>query len=156
MIIKEGMMILNKQIIGRDILYNDNIESNKKIILWDVINIRNEQDIIIKFISSNSKDKQGIRIAVDVGNGYIEVMNEKSKGIKLWKNLSPEEIHLKCFCEKGLISIYNIWDKGRGVRSQTDFAGMLVERNENRIIYRCNNGTLDSKFDELVFEIELL
>lgn len=36
------------------------------------------------------------------------------------------------------------------------FAVMLVERNGNKITYRCNNGLLDTNFDELVFEIELL
>lgn len=47
--------------------------------------------------------------------------------------------------------------KGRGGRrSQMDSCGMLVERKENTIVYKCNDAGFQSDFDKLIFEIELL
>lgn len=145
-----------KYVIGKERIYNNFFENRKDIVRWDVLSVKKEQEIKLKFISTNSKNKQGVRIAVDVGKGYVELDGDRAKGMKIWGDDNSKEIYVKCFAPEGLISIYNVWDKGNGLSSQTDFAGMLIERNGNKITYRCNNGLLDTNFDELVFEIELL
>lgn len=124
---------------------------------WEVLSVKKEQEIEFKFISSNSNFRQGVRIAIDYGKGEFEINNMKLKKFYLWNDTAPEIVKIKCLSQEGLVSIYNVWETERGqMKGQMDFSGMLVERNGNKITYSCNNGLLDTNFDELVFEIELL
>lgn len=146
-----------KYVIGKEILYNDFFENRKDVILWDVIKTKKEQEIEFKFISTNSDFRQGVRIAVDYGKGEFEVNDIRLREFYLWNDTAPEIVKIKCLSQEGLISIYNVWETERKkTEEQMPFSGMLVERNGNKITYRCNNGLLDTNFDELVFEIELL
>ena len=61
---------MNKQ-IGREKFYNDVFEGRKDVVNWEVLNIKKEQELNLEFVSTNSKFKQGVRIAVDAGEGYI-------------------------------------------------------------------------------------
>ena len=122
--------------------------------MWDVIEINNEQSLKIRFISKNSKNRQGIRLAIDAGDGHIEVNRISSKGVELWEDTAPKEFTCKCFTNEGLLSVYNIWDKGKGRQSQLLTSGMLVEIKGNTYTYNCNDYGYDTNFDKLIFSIE--
>lgn len=145
--------------IGTKRIYNNLFDSTERVVHWEVLSIKKEQEICIEFISTNSKYRQGIRLGVDVGDGYVEVNSIKSKGMQLWEDNCPQEIKIKCISSEGKISIYNIFDMGSergGIKSQMDSCGMLVEEQGKCRIYRCNDVGFESDFDKLVFKIKLL
>lgn len=149
-----------ERIFGKERLYNKEFakNGNKNIVLWDVLNIRNEQELTLKFISTNSKYIQGIRLAIDVGQGYIEINGVRDKAIYLWEDECHSSVKIKCHSSEGLLSIYNLFDLGRGrggIMSQADSCGMIVENVDGKIIYHCNDTGFETKFDKLVFQIEL-
>lgn len=119
--------------------------------MWDVLKIDNEQTIKLTFISKNSKNRQGVRLGIDVGEGYIEVNGLKSKSIELWVDTAPKEVLCKCVSSEDLLSVYNIWDKGKGRQSQLLTSGMILEEKDNKIIYYCNDYGFETDFDKLVF-----
>ena len=45
---------------------------------------------------TNSKYKQGVRIAIDFGEGYIEINGIKSKEFQLCEDTCPHNIIMKC------------------------------------------------------------
>lgn len=146
---------------GRERIYNKEFEKkgSKPVIRWEVLEIEKEQDIYFEFIKTNSKYKQGVRFAIDVGEGYIEVNDIQAKGIQLWEDTCPGRIKLRCVSSEGKLSIYNIFDVGverGGVKSQVDSSGMLVEECDGYKIYKCNDAGFETSFDKLVFRIELL
>lgn len=146
--------------IGRKRIYNTIFENYKNVVHWEVLNIKNQQEFILKFVSTNSKYRQGIRLAIDVGEGYIETNDIRSKEMYLWEDTVPQQqIHVNCVSEEGLLSIYNVFDLGkeRGERrSQVDSCGMIVKQNANVYRYLCNDVGFETNFDKLIFEIELL
>lgn len=145
--------------IGKKRIYNTNFENIENVVQWEVLNIKNEQEFHLKFVSTNSKYRQGIRLAIDAGDGYIEINNIRSKELYLWEDTAQKCVLVKCISEEGVLSIYNVFDLGKergGRRSQMDSCGMLVERKENTIVYKCNDVGFQSDFDKLIFEIELL
>lgn len=147
--------------IGKERIYNKEYEKMgcKSVVRWDVLEIEKEQDVYLEFLSTNSKYKQGIRLAIDVGEGYIEVNDVQSKIIHLWEDTCPKSVKLKCISSEGKLSIYNIFDMGAergGFRSQMDSSGMLVELNDGYIVYRCNDAGFKTDFNSLEFRIKLL
>lgn len=148
-----------KREIGAERIYNRQFGISEKVVHWEVLSIKNKQDVYLEFISTNSKYRQGIRLGVDTGEGYIEVNGIKSKGVQLWEDTCPSKIKIKCVSSTGKLSIYNIFDLGLGqggVQSQADSCGMIVEELEDCKIYRCNDVGFKSDFDKLVFKIQLL
>lgn len=145
--------------IGRKRTYNKNFPDINPV-HWDVLNINVEQELCIDFISTNSQYKQGIRLAVDVGDGYFEIDGKNyGKQIRLWEDTCPSKVHIKCVSTEGLLSVYNIYDKGKnqgGIRSQMDSCAMIVERTNSKILYKCNDVGFVSNFDKLIFQIEFL
>ena len=146
-----------KDKIGRKRLYNTRDFSREDVVRWDVLNIKPEQEINLEFISTNSKLRQGVRMAVDAGEGYLEVNGIKAKGMQLWKYNSPKVVKIKCVSDTGLLSVYNIFeDEDGSTNSQMYKSGMLIEEQGNKLIYRCNDYGDEGDFDSLVFQIELL
>ncbi|MPN17813.1 hypothetical protein SDC9_165168 [bioreactor metagenome] len=142
--------------VGKQKIYNNSFEGRNDVLMWDVLEINNEQLLKIKFISKNSKNRQGIRLAIDVGDGYIEVNGIANKGVELWEDTAPKEFICKCFSNEGMLSVYNIWDKGKGRQSQLLTSGMIVDAKENIYTYHCNDYGYDTNFDKLIFSIEML
>ena len=147
-----------KDLIGRERLYNTEDFNRDDVVLWDVLNVKPEQEIYLKFISTNSKHRQGVRIAVDVGEGYLEVNGVRAKGMQLWEYNSPKVVKIKCVTDSGLLSVYNIYERRSDgtVMSQMYKCGMLIEEQGNKRIYRCSENSDEGNFDRLVFQIELL
>jgi hypothetical protein len=146
---------MNKQ-IGRERYYNKAFENRNDVVKWEVLHIEKEQELNLEFISTNSKFKQGVRIAVDVGEGYIEVLGQKAKGVMLWQDNSPKIVNIKCFSSEGLLSIYNIWERDGSYNSLLLASGMVIEKKEKKIIFNCNDSGLETNFDKLIFQIELI
>lgn len=139
--------------LPKEPIYNDVFKDRKNVILWDVQKIKNGQFIKVVFISTNSPRKQGIFLMTDKG---IEVNGVVSPSIDLWEDTAPKEVICKCYTNNGLLNIYNIWEK-QGMRSsQAHTSGMLLEYNENKIIYHCNDFGFETDFDRLVFSIEFI
>jgi hypothetical protein len=147
--------------IGKKRDYNKYYEERgyKSVVRWEVLNIAEEQDIYLEFVSTNSKYKQGIRLAIDTGKGYIEIDGEQYKGVRLWEDTCPKSIKFRCVSSEGKLSIYNIFDMGPergGVHSLVDSSGMLVEEIDGYIVYRCNDVGFKTEFNSLEFRIKLL
>lgn len=153
-----GRELLNE--IGTKTLLNNNFaEYEKDVLLWDVITIKPKQKLLFRIISTNSKYKQGVRLAIDVGEGHLEVNGIQAKGVHLWEDTCPEEIQIDCNSPAGFLSVYNIFDIGPergGVRSQVPSSGMVLEKRKNLYRYCCNDAGFETNFDKLIFEIELI
>jgi hypothetical protein len=137
--------------VGKERIFNKAFENRSDVIKWDVQKITDGQKIKIKIISTNSNKKQGIRIALDKG---IEIQGNIYQSLQLWEDTIPEEVICTCHTEDGLLSVYNMWDKGKGPDSQSHTSGMLLEELNNVLIYRCNDIGFETNFDKIVFTIE--
>ena len=150
-----------KGIVGREKIYNNLFAGVEKdtAIQIDVLNIKKEQELILEFISSNSKYPQGVGLALYEGDGYIEINEQRAKQMAIWKDTAPKKNRIFCFSTEGLVSVYNMYNIGvgrSGVRKQMSSCGMLVEQKGNKVIYRCNDEGFEPKFDALVFSIEII
>lgn len=137
------------------------VNCKDEVIKWEVLTINKTQHIKVRFISVNSDNRQGIRLAIDAGDGKLTANGQSGKSIELWEAECSCEIELECFSENGFLSVYNIFEKqswtGKKEKySQMDYSGMILEKKGNIYRYRCNNAILESEFDKIVFEIELL
>ena len=139
--------------IGKEKITNKAFEGRNDVIKWDVQKICNGQNIKVTFVSKNSPKKQGIRLATDKG---IEVNGQIFQSIQLWDDTAPKEVCCKCYTEDGCLSIYNMWDKGKGPESQSHSSGMLITETDNIITYKCNDIGFETNFDKLIFTIEKL
>ena len=145
-----------KTSIGKKRLYNKNYEGMDNVVHWDVLNIKCKQDFYLDFINTNSQYKQGVRLAVDVGEGYVEVGGYKAKGVYIWEDSFDDRIKIKCYSPEGLLSIYNVFERNEKRMTLTDSCGMLVETTGNKTLYKCNDYGFEPNFDKLIFQIELL
>lgn len=139
--------------IGKVRVMNQAFEGRTDVIKWDIQKITNGQILKITFVSKNSPKRQGVRIATDKG---IEVNGEVFPSIQLWEDTAPKEVVCKCYTEDGFLSIYNMWDKGKGPESQSHSSGMLIKEDGNILVYQCNDIGFETNFDKLVFTIEKL
>lgn len=147
--------------LGKKRLINSEFEnSENEVILWEVLPIKKEQHIKVRFVSINSENRQGIRLAIDAGKGTLTTNGVTGRAFELWADECPEEFEVECCSEDGYLSIYNVFERNeQGImrrHSQMAFSGMILEQNVNTYRYNCNNARLNQTFDKLVFEIELL
>jgi hypothetical protein len=156
---------MNKKLpdsFGKERLYNEYFEEQQdKVILWEVLPIQNNGRIKVRFLSVNSDNRQGIRLAIDAGKGSLTINGESAKQFDLWEDTCPKEFEVKCESDEGYLSVYNIfeeldWTGKKRRNSQMPYSGMILEQSGNTYRYSCNNAKLNSEFDKLVFEIELL
>ena len=148
--------------VGRKRLYNSTYKEKfgrEDVVHWDAIPIKTEQELLLEFVSTNSSYLQGIRLAIDAGEGTLEVNGIKARGMEFWEDTCPPKALIKCTSSEGLLSVYNLLHLGRtprDIRSLTGSFGMLVEQHANEYTYRCNSYSFDGDFDHLVFRITLL
>lgn len=129
--------------------FND--KGREDVIKWEVQSIADGQEVKIIFLSKNSPYRQGIWFKTDK---RIEVMGQNFSSIELWEDTAQNELVLKCLTSNGVLSFYNIWDKGEGKKSQLYSSGMVCEHQDNKVIYNCNDIGFETSFDKLVFSIE--
>ena len=138
---------------GKQRIYSKAFEGRDDIVKWDVRPISDGQIIKITFLSKNSPYEQGVRIATDRG---IDVNGQVFPGVRVWYNPESKEVTHRCLTRDGLLSVYNVWDRGSGVMSLLHTSGMVIEEKGNLLIYHCNDSGLETSFDKLVFSIEFL
>ncbi len=147
--------------LGKKRIYNRNFEDvEKEIIRWEVLSINNKQHLKIRFISVNSENRQGIRLAIDAGNGTLTTNDITGRAFELWEDECPKEFEIECSSDEGYLSVYNIFERDeQGImrrNSQMAYSGMILEQKGNIYRYYCNDTGKNTDFDKLVFEIELL
>jgi hypothetical protein len=141
-----------REIAGKRRIYNTSgFADRNDVILWDIMNVRDGERLKLIFESQNAEHEQGVRLACD---GGVTVNNATGKGVRLWYDHAPRVVEFVCHTADGFLSLYNIWDQGRGPQSQLHTSGMLVEELPNGRRYRCNDFGFDTDFDKLVFRIE--
>ena len=145
--------------LGKKRTYNRNF-IDKEIIKWDVLDISSKQRLKVKFISVNSENRQGIRVAIDAGKGILTLNGVLGQEFYLWEDECPQEFEIECDSDEGFLSVYNVFERNEhGImrrHSQMDYSGMILERNGNIYRYKCNDTGKNTNFDKLIFEIELL
>ncbi|MBQ2465327.1 MAG: hypothetical protein II507_10145 [Treponema sp.] len=147
--------------LGKRRTYNSNFgDVEKEIIKWEVLSIQKKQLVKVRFISVNSENRQGIRIAIDAGKGTLTINGVSGRAFELWEDECPKEFEIECSSDEGYLSVYNIFERNeQGLMrkySQMDFSGMILEQSGNIYRYSCNDTGRNTNFDKLVFEIELL
>ena len=110
----------------------------------------------LNFLEKNSPYHQGLRIAIDVGDGILEIDGNKAKKFYLWYHTSPCEVIINCKSEQGLISVYNVFQKRHFPESQLYGSGMIIEKDSNKNIYKCHDVSMENvSFDKIIFSIEI-
>ena len=147
--------------LGKKRTYNNEFgDVEREIIKWEVLSIQKKQLVKVRFISVNSDNRQGIRIAIDAGKGTLTTNGVSGRAFELWEDECPKEIEMECNSDEGYLSVYNIFarvENGISQRnSQMAFSGMILEQKDNIYRYSCNDTGKNTNFDKLVFEIELL
>ena len=95
-----------------------------------------------------------------------EKIFKHGKGMRMlfWADTSAKHIRLKVFTKKGFVRIDNVWEQtnyysangtlsSKSVEYWCRGAAMIVEEIENGRRYRCNDGTPDEDFDDIIFTI---
>ena len=136
---------------GTKRVYNQAFEGRDDVILLDVIPIENGDKLSLIFESKNSNWNQGVWMKCDKGIAIEDVL---SNSVIIWFDKDPDLVSFVCNTENELLSIYNIWDRGIGINSQSHSSGMLVEDLPNGRRYRCNDIGFETEFDKLIFRIE--
>ena len=121
------------------------------VISWDVLRVVDGEILRIKFLRSNSESRQGIWLKTDNG---LTINGVHCPSAVLWKDTSPPEFLVTSHTNNGLLHLYNVWDSGRGIQSQSHTSGMRVNEVGGNRTYACNDIGFDSAFDKLVFAIE--
>jgi len=140
-----------KDIVGTKRLYNSAFKNRDNVIKWDIFPVRDGERLKLIFETKNSEWRQGVWLMCDQG---ITISGRYAKSIFLWYDTSPKEVEFICHTKNGLLSVYNIWDRGFGPNSLGYSSGMLVEELPNGRRYRCNDIGFETNFDKLVFRIE--
>jgi len=147
------MDTIYKKDIGKKRIYNSAFAEagRNDVVKWDIFPVRDAEWVKVVFESYSSPWRQGVWLRTDEG---IIVNGLACKSVELWADTAPREVICQCFTSDGMLSVYNIWDRGHGRESQSWTSGMLVEElNDNRR-YRCNDIGFETNFDKIVFRIE--
>jgi len=126
-------------------------DSSLDVVKADVFPIRNKEKILLTFEIKISEWNQGVRLSCDDG---LEINGQHIPSALLWYETAPRQVYIQCFTSNGLLSIYNIWDRGKGRSSLAHSSGMLVEEIDRGRRYQCNDIGFETHFDKLVFKIE--
>ena len=147
MVIFEEMFLESK---GKPVKYND-----VTVHMMDELPVGDSAHLRIRFLSANSEWRQGISLTTD---GTFDVGGQKiTRGLALWQDTAPQEVHVIVSSRSGTVQVKNIWDVGDGVvHSWHNGAAMIVDVDGERRRYRCNDGHPDDDFDDLIFEISRL
>ena len=136
---------------GTERIYNTAFSNRDDVILWDIFPINDGSELKLVFESKNSVWNQGVWLMCDRG---IIIDDLESVSVEIWFDQSPKEVSFVCKTDNGLLSIYNIWDRGLGSNSQSHSSGMLIENVSNGRRYSCNDIGFETEFDKLVFRVE--
>lgn len=152
--------------IGEKRIYNSNYLNElgiDNVIKWEIIPLNVGERMIVRFVSTDSSNLQGIRIAVDSGDAFLNFNGEVKKEFWFWENqYMGKDIELVSDANCN-VSVYNACfiqkDKSRPgiIRSYTDYAGMIMYTlNDNTFEYHCNDCIKSTDFKNLLFQISIV
>ena len=81
------------------------------------------------------------------GPTRLVINDRECKSVQLWKDTAPNEVLMRCHCDKEQLHVYNIWDCGEGSDSQSYSSGMVVEELTDGRRYSCNDFGFETNFD---------
>ena len=144
-----------KTFVVQERIYNEafKLKGRNNVVKWDIVKIKNGEKVKVIFESVSSEWRQGVWLKTDKG---IVVNGIHCVSVDLWVDTAPKEVECECFTSDGFLSVYNIWNSGRGYKreSQSFSSGMLIDEFSNSRRYHCNDIGFESNFDNLVFRIE--
>jgi hypothetical protein len=143
---------------GQPISYGGNT-----LILADKFPVSNGDILVVSIEKANSDPRQGA--AIDI-TGHCEIDDKvfkQGKGVMMlfWADTADNPTKIKVFTKKDYVWVKNIWEStnhmGRkSIDSGHNGAAMIVEEIENGRRYRCNDGTPDDDFDDIIFTVQKL
>lgn len=127
------------------------IEGRKAYPIYS-LDLEKEKQVTLKWISTQSKLKQGIQIKID--KGVIEVNGTKLSNIVLWEDTSPAEVSLRCIPKKNAkLKVWNVWEVDGVIQAWVGNAGMDISETGNKIRLSCSNGSGAINFQDIVVEL---
>jgi len=156
---------------GQPIVYNVNALHS-----FDRFPVHNGDALKISIESTNNQRPQGL--VVDI-TGSCEMGGEifkQGKGVRMFfwgdaEHTDRKNIEIKDFTKLDNVIIYNVWKKknhylmsapdGKPMQKESSSveywhggAAMIIEEIPNGRRYRCNDGTPDDDFNDIVFSIQ--
>ena len=146
---------MGKRNVGEERIFSRAWPSEPEAILWEVLEVPSESSIILRFLESGSPRLQGVRIAIDVGDGYLESKGVQGRNFHLWnREEMPPEIHIAYHGHSGKVSLYKIWLEEDGKwDSQSYYSGMKLTFRDHTMVYDCQDYGTEPRFDSLKFSI---
>ena len=132
------------------------------VIKREVIHLKKGNWLEIRIMSTNSNNLQGLRIATISKDVSLKYKRDVKREHWFWENKIGHRKIVLSIDGDGYIMIYNACyiqkDKNKTgvVRSNTDYAGMVVEKiDDTTFMYYCNDFTKAAKFNALVFQLKI-
>lgn len=147
-----------KRIAGRK--KNFIIHKGNKVFLSKKIKVTKGDKFELKFLSTNSKYLQGVKVAGRKNTNVEFEVNgfQTSKGLIIRQDTAPRKIHFEIKninSGKAEILVHNIWIKSEDrVEFGQGNAGMIIEDTKDGWIFRCNDEQDDDDFDDLIFTLQ--
>ena len=130
----------------------------KTVLLYDQLSIPTNGTVTLTFLEAQSEWRQGVWLGdmPSIRDLRLTIGNQTAPSMLLWHDTAPGTVQIQHSAPQQALSVYNIWDTGNGQSSsQLDGAGMHLEIDGKKRIYRCNDGHLETSFSHLVFTIEI-
>ncbi len=117
-----------------------------------VLELEKEKQVIVKWVSTNSKLKQGIQIKID--KGILEVNDDKLSNIILWEDSSPDVVQLRCIPKKNSkLKVWNVWEVDGVTQAWVGNAGMDISESGHLVRLGCSDGAGNVNFQNAVIEL---
>lgn len=155
---------------GQPIRYKD-----KMLTLSDKFQVKDGDVLIVSIEKTNSEFRQGFCIDIAGSCEMAGKLFKQGKGVRMffWQETTPDKTKLKIFTNSDFVRIENIWEQtnhylmktptgetikkeSKSIEFRYNGAAMIVEEIESGKRYRCNDGTPDEDFDDIIFPVQRL
>lgn len=126
----------------------------REVVLLETLPVNVGDFLTVEFLRARSDRRQGIWLGLD---GTMKIGGETSSQFTIWADTAPRVFEVEVLnTEDGLLRIHNVWDSGRGMRSQTDKSGMLTSSDGSSWRFHANDVEPGLRFESLSFVISKL
>lgn len=122
-----------------------------EVVLIDAISVSPGDEFVLEFEEKASPWRQGVWLGVD---GAMEIAGREGPSMQIWEDSAPEMMKIRILKARGPLHLYNIWDRGRGVNSQSHTSGMIIEELGKSRRYRCQAINVEPTFGDLTFRMD--
>lgn len=129
---------------------------DREVALLDVEAVHAGDIIELSVLSTNSKWRQGVWLAVE---GELLCGGAAASQLVIWSDTAPPVAKIEVVrSQDGLLRLYNVWSSGRlgtgSFESQAATSGMLKESQpDGSAIYRCQDIGREPRFDAIAFRL---